>query len=258
MDPSLTLGPTAQDTFRAFVDRASSDPAVVGLILSGSSAREGMATARSDYDVYVMVDDAASTELSRLDGFRSAHLDLSVFPLAELRTHAMPGGTEEYNRYSFVGAQVLLDRRDGLIAELVAQKAALSPQEARDTVRAYLDAYVNSLYRSLKSDRDGRPGAARLDAAESLPFLLKVVFALHGRVCPYNKYLQWELETRPLGAPQWAADAFLPRLHRILDDADPDTQRAAFADAELAARAAGHHAVLDAWGAELELLRLRS
>ena len=58
---------------------------------------------------------------------------------------------------------------------------------------------MNFAYRALKSHRDGRPLEARLDAAESLAWLLHVVFTLAGRLRPYNKYLPWELREHPLG-----------------------------------------------------------
>ena len=80
----------------------------------------------------------------------------------------------------------------------------------------------------MKSHRDGRPEAAHLDAAESLPYALETLFALHRRVRPYNKYLRWELEHHPLGDPRWDAGRLLPVLRRILADGDPGTQRALF------------------------------
>jgi hypothetical protein len=39
---------------------------------------------------------------------------------------------------------------------------------------------------------------------ESVYWFLVTLFALHGRVRPYNKYLAWELDTYPLGDP-WNA-----------------------------------------------------
>jgi hypothetical protein len=250
-------GPDAHATFTAFVQRATADPAVAGLVLTGSMARAGMATAHSDYDLYVILEDGAPSDLTGLDGFRSTHLDLAVGPLAEWHTHALPGDATQWNRYSFVGAQVVLDRRDGEITSLVERKASLSPEEADEKLGQHLDAYINSLYRSLKSHRDGRPLAARLDATESIPYLLTVIFTLHHRVRPYNKYLQWDLETHPLSAPRWAPGHLIPQLEAILTTGDPTTQQAIFADVEAAARTAGHGATLDAWGTDLNLLRPR-
>lgn len=94
-----------------------------------------------------------------------------------------------------------------------------------------------------------------LDAAESVPYALEVLFALHRRVRPYNKYLRWELERSPLGDRRWEADRLLPVVRRLLADGAPDTQRALFTGIEEAARKAGHGEVLDSWGTDLELLR---
>jgi hypothetical protein len=90
----------------------------------------------------------------------------------------------------------------------------------------YLDGYINSLYRSLKSHRDGRPELAHLDAAESVPYLLTALFALDRRVRPYNKYLRWELERHPLSDPRWSVNLLLVDLRRIIADGDPSAQPA--------------------------------
>ena len=96
------------------------------------------------------------------------------------------------------------------------RQATLSPEEADGVLIEHdrLDGWVNFAYRALKNDRDGRPLEARLDAAESVPWLLDVVFAIAGRVRPYNKYLPWELRTHPLDG--WPADDLLAlvRAHR--------------------------------------------
>jgi hypothetical protein len=244
-------------TLRAFTARAEADPGVVGLVLSGSRVHEGMPTVHSDHDLHVVVRDESVPVLAELDGFRSAHLDLVVMTLAQFRTRGMPGRPDSFARYSYVHAEVLLDRLDGTIARILDEKRTLGAAEARTAVDGWLDAYVNQTYRSLKSYRDGRAAMGHLDAAESVPHALEVLFALHRRVRPYNKYLRWELERQPLGAPRWAADRLLPDLRSILADGDPHTQRALFTDIEETARRAGHGRVLDAWGDDLGLLRQR-
>jgi hypothetical protein len=93
---------------------------------------------------------------------------------------------------------------------------------------------------------------ARLDAAESVPALLTMVFALHGRVRPYNKYLIWELTRYPLGSARW--DGLPALLDRVLGG-DVEAQRYLFAAAEHEARLRGHGDVLTAWGDALALLR---
>src|SRR5205823_14950747 len=83
------------------------------------------------------------------------------------------------------------------------------PAELRDErARRSLGAYVNSTYRALRY-------GTRLDAAEAVPALLTAIFALEGRVRPFNKYLEWELRHHPL--PAWHPDTLLALLGRALD-----------------------------------------
>lgn len=249
-------GTDARTTYEAFLQVAADEPHIIGVVLFGSQSREGMPTVWSDYDVYVIVDDEApDTLLTYADGFHSSHLDAVFMRLADFRAYALPGHPAWWDAYAFVGAKVALDRAGGLIAELVAAKTVLDASAARRRALRFLDAYTNSAYRSLKNHRDGRRTAAVLDAAESISTLLPTLFALHGRIRPFNKYLQWELERRPLHGAQWAADVLLERLDRIRLTADPDTQSEMFRGVESLARAAGLGATLDDWGDELRLLR---
>ncbi|MFF0751898.1 hypothetical protein [Streptomyces sp. NPDC004267] len=101
--------------------------------------------------------------------------------------------------------------------------------------------------------RDGNPLAGHLDAAASIGFLLDLLFALDRRPRPYNKYLVWELERFPL--PGWESDALLGTVARITATGEVASQQRLFAWVEAAARAAGHAAVLDAWGEDLLLMR---
>ncbi|WP_405140509.1 hypothetical protein OG589_26475 [Sphaerisporangium sp. NBC_01403] len=244
-------GSSAGEEFAALVARVRADPAVVGAVLSGSQARRGMATGRSDYDVYLVTADGGTSIEER----RDSRLDIVVMPLEEFRAHALPGSGCEWNRYSFTYARVLKDRADGLIGELVSAKGALSREEALGMVAASLGEFVNAAYRWLKNHRDGRGTEARLDAAESIPPFLTCVFALHQRVRPYNKYLGWELRHHPLGPPSWSHDRLPPLLATVLSHGAPQTARRLFLDLEPHVRAAGHSAVLDAWGEDLLLLR---
>ncbi|TDD36657.1 hypothetical protein E1286_38060 [Nonomuraea terrae] len=236
-------------TYHAFVELAGADPAVVGLVLKGSQAHDGMATGHSDHDLYVVLADGAATELSRFTGHRTPELDLVFVSLAEFRAAGMPG----FERYALARARVVLDRLGGGIAEILAAKARLDAGEAFRDCAEWLDAYANALYRSVKNDRDGHVLAARLDAADSVRFLLELLFALDRRPRPYNRYLEWELARYPL--PGWDTRTLLDTVQRISTTADAAPQRALFARVEAAARRAGHGAVLDAWGDDLRLMR---
>ncbi|GAA5017073.1 hypothetical protein [Streptomyces siamensis] len=242
---------TAQQppTYDALVELATADSSVVGLVLKGSRAHDGMITRHSDHDLYVVVADDAPTDLARFAGHRTAELDLVVVSLTEFRAAGMPG----FERYALAHARIVLDRLDGGIARILADKARLGADEAFKDARDRLDAYANSLYRSVKNHRDGQALAARLDAADSIRFLLELLFALDRRPRPYNKYLEWELARHPL--PGWDTDVLLRALDRISATGDVSMQRSLFTLVEVAVREAGHGEVLDAWGEDLDLMR---
>jgi hypothetical protein len=130
--------------------RAEADPAVAGVILSGSQAR-GTATRHSDADVIVVVPEHDG----RWRSARGPDLDVAVVPLA-----ALADVSDRWQRYAYRGARVLLDRLDGRIGELVRAQATLTPAEADAMVRTELDGYLNFIYRAAKNRRAGRPDLA--------------------------------------------------------------------------------------------------
>lgn len=230
---------------------------LLGIVLTGSAGRD-CATERSDLDVMVVLTDEAAAG-------RTTHRDPDVDEIPEnwsdLLTVA-PFGTEDWwMRWSFAWAPVLLDRTGGDLAEAVRRQATLLPDEADAVLIDHdrLDGWVNFAYRALKNDRDGRTLEARLDAAESVPWLLDVVFAIAGRVRPYNTYLPWELRTHPVDG--WAAHDLLGLVGRSLDG-DASAVRETFGRVRAACAAyderRGHSrtsGIIAGWGDELEVFR---
>lgn len=245
------------DPARAALDEllARDDPSIVGLVLSGSAAR-GMATERSDVDVYVVRDDDVERET-----LRSPAIDEIAWSMTDLEQVDRYGSGGWYFRWSFAYAQVLRDLTGGRVTEAVRRQATVDDDEQRWILvdQDRLDGYVNFAYRALKNHRDRRLLEARLDAAESLPWLLDVVFTLAGRLRPYNKYLPWELREHPLDVPEWSAEAFLPELERLLaGDADAVRRTFAIVDREVRAWDDAHGTtvcgdLVDEWGPELEI-----
>lgn len=243
-------------------DRAHSDPAIIALILSGSAAR-GMATQHSDIDVIVVRDEengAAAREVQY-----SSAIDEIPMTLAELETIKPVGSEGAWVRWSFAWAKIIYDTSDGRVAAAVKRQAVLSEQEVKDLLigRSRLDEYINFTYRALKSHRDGKPDAARLDSAESVASLLDVVFALEGRVRPYNKYLAWEIREHPLIrlSENWDGDGLIRSVEGLLDGRE-NAVREVFAEVEKECRAYDLRTeqemlskVIDDWGDELLLLR---
>ncbi|GAB3023098.1 hypothetical protein GCM10011376_39030 [Nocardioides flavus (ex Wang et al. 2016)] len=261
--PHLTLDlphwltTSQRETIVALAERnhAAHGNDLLGLVLSGSAGR-GMATERSDLDVMVVLTDAAAADRSTV---KSNEVDEIVDSWSELTT-VPPFGTEHWwYRWSYAWAPVLLDRTNGELAAAVRRQATLPPEEADAVLVDHdrLDGWLNFAYRALKNDRDGRALEARLDAAESVPWLLDVVFAMAGRVRPYNKYLPWELREHPLDA--WTADDLLGLVQRTLNG-DASALRETFARVRAACAAyderRGHtrtSEMIYGWGTELAI-----
>lgn len=236
------------------VDRARRDDDVLGLILTGSQGRRFRVRPDSDWDVRLVVRDLD------VDSYSSPHgspVEVVVLTLPEFERAGLPGSGSEWDRYSYVRCALVLDKLDGGVARLVAEKSALSPGEAERLGAAALDDYVNSYYRSARNLQNELPLESRLDAAESVPPFLTALFACHARVRPFNKFLGWELAEEPLGDETWSVQSLLPRLHRILSTGDLAEQQRLFRDVETLARAHGHGGVIDGWEPDVAWLRGR-
>jgi hypothetical protein len=236
----------SQSAYEAFIRRAESDPNVLGVLLHGSRGFDAYVTAESDVDVIVVVDHEP-------DMWQTPHggpLESWPMTLGEFREHAMPGNRDAWNRSAFLGVHVVLDKLDGEIGRIVQHKRYLTDEEAQAIVAASIDDYINALFRSLHNLEAGRELEGRLDAMESIPPLLTTVFALDGRVRPFNKYLKHQVQARPL-----PIDGFISLVERLVGEPTAPVQRAVFRAVERVARAAGHGAEIDSWEPDVVWLR---
>ena len=241
-------------TYEELVELARADEEIVGLILTGSRGRGFAVTEHSDWDVRLVVrDDVRDAYRKRLATPHGSGVEVVVLSLSELEQAGSIGSSSAWDRYSYVDATIATDS-DGTIARLVAEKGSLEPDEARLLARAALDDYVNAYYRFAKNLRSGLPDEARLDAAESVPLLLDFVFAVHRRVRPFNRFLRWELQRRPLPGDLWDEWTLFARLD-ALSTGELSAQQRTFREVEALARAHGLGDVLDAWEPDLAWLR---
>ena len=228
--------------FEELLEVAGSREEIVGLYVFGSRGRDFMVDERSDWDVCVVLADREACEAFDCE-FPYAHgarVEIVSATLAELR-----GNESEHGGYAAAHADVVLDKTGGELTRVVAEQESL-PAGSRDAiVRDALDGYVNQTYRSLRY-------GTRLDAVEAIPHALRTIFALAGRVRPYNKYLEWELRRHPL--EDWNADDLLPLLDRVLTG-EPDAQHELFRRIEDPARREGFGDVIDGWEPDVEWLR---
>lgn len=238
------------------LERVRGDEGVLGVLLVGSRAWGRALDDRSDYDVVVVTADRQALERfeQEVPFVRGEPLEVVSDTLDGLRAHAAIGSASEWARPAYLHARVLVDKTDGQLARIVAEKVAVPEDTRLEQARRSLDSYVNSTHRSARNRMVGLETAARLDAAESIGPFLTSIFTLEGRVRPFNKHLAWELRERPLGDEAWSADRLLPRLERILDGRLAD-QQALFREVERVVRAAGLVDVIDGWEPDVAWLR---
>jgi len=242
----------ALEAYAELLERARADPAVVGVVVFGSRAVDADITAASDVDCFVILAGAAENPVPWQRPHGSV---VEVWPLTldAFRRHAEAGTETAWNRPSLIRARVDLDKLDGEIAGLVEAKRRLRPDEARALVATALDDAINSLYRALRSAENGSELASRLDAIESISPLVTTAFALEGRVRPWNKWLERELEREPLLTSDFGG--LLELVRGLATDPSPARLRKAFGVLERPARIAGHGAVVDGWEPDVAWLR---
>jgi predicted nucleotidyltransferase len=215
--------------------RARDDDNVVGIVHSGSRGRGAFVHEDSDWDFFVVVRELRGE-------YPSSHGDR--VELAEVTVERLRG-IPEYFKPALLSVDVLLDKTGG-VADAIRDVTSVDPATAGEP----LDGYVNMYYRSAKNARVGLELASLLDAQESIPWWLQFIFNVDGRIRPYNKWLEWELERNPL-----PFDVDLALLGHIGRTGELAAQQQLFRTTERIAREAGLDAVVDGWEPDLAWLR---
>jgi predicted nucleotidyltransferase len=256
-DPASAATDRQAAAYDRTLEAVRSDPDVVGAILVGSRAMgEPFERPASDWDLRLIVrDEAYADVVARLATPHGSPVEVAVIRLSTFERLTYPDSPLAWDRPSYLHCQLALDRLDGRIAALVESLQHLTPSEARAVAGSRLDDYVNAYFRSLKNAAIGLSVESHLDAAESIPPLLTALFALHGRVRPFNRHLGFDLERQPLGRGWLAAAALLPRLEEILATGSTDLQASLFRDVEALARRKHLGDVIDGWEPDVESLR---
>jgi hypothetical protein len=239
---------TPKKIFNKIFEEAKVDPDIIGFFLSGSRGKD-FQTKYSDYDTYIIVKDDAVKDYKERYPFRKYEgVDLIVFSYTQFKNYAPWGSPEAFYRYSFAHVDALIDK-NGKIQELLDKLSKVPENLLSKYIAGVLDGYINFLYRSLKSIRDGDIEAARLEAAFSIPCFLDLIFAIHnGRLRPYYKYLKWELKKYPLSKFPMKPEKIINGLMKILDSADYRTQQMFLKTIEQVLRKEGFGHVFESWG----------
>jgi hypothetical protein len=252
---------TRQDQFQRLLREAQDDPQIIGLVLTGSRGK-GFGSDVADFDVLLVVQpEALEAYRTKFDVDRSWEgFDCWVTSLSEFEPVAAAWGEPLAweilcnERYSFANVSVLLDKT-GQVQRLVEEKGGIPEERRLPIVATALDAYINSVYRSLKCLRNGNGLGARLEAADAIGHGLTVIFALEGRHRPYYGYLARELEARPLAKFPLPADELLAMLATILESADAGTQQRLLGIIDALGRQAGCGEVFDEWEADYDWMQ---
>jgi hypothetical protein len=246
--------PWANDPIlQSIIATATADPEVEGILLGGSRGA-GVADAESDYDLEIVLSDAAFDRRAAGGGQIKVSrdpdqplLDLSYTCLRKLaeiaaETHwALPGYTT---------ARVLYDKTGGL-ARVLQEMLTVPDERARADVLGWFDAYINAFYRSLKAWRRGNELGGRLQAAESAMHLVRVLFALERRWPPYHDRLVQQLDT--LARQGWPPGYLQDALLRLAQAGDPKFQQELELQVEALLRSRGFEVNL--WEGEIDRVK---
>lgn len=229
-------------------ERVATDANVHAVLLTGSYAH-GMATDDCDVDLHLVLDRPDERWRTGMHG----RVDLRVGDRRQYRRIPAHPSTW-WDRYRIARGRLLLDRTGGDFAEDLRTWGELSTVEKVDALDYYLDPYLTYSLRSLHEARAGEERAAHLDALEAIPWALRLVFALHGRVRPTNRYLEWELLHHPLPGPEWDGPWLLETVAELLRNGSPAAQRELFARLEPPLRALGFGGALDGYPKAMRFL----
>ena len=239
----------ADPVLQALIAEAAADADVVGLVLTGSRAIGAM-TAELDYDLIFVVTDEAC---ARYGQGRQPPGRGAAIRNADIQTESpgslQPESVASWMLPAFAEARVLFDRT-GETTRLIASLRSMPAELARTAVAGWYDAYLNGLYRSLKSWRRGDELGARMEAAQTADYLLHVLYALERRWRPYSSRLVHHLPV--LEAQGWRPGELREILLDLIGSGDPHRQQiiARRVIALLRERGFGH--VYDGWDGKID------
>jgi len=245
-------GMSGDPVVAAVLEEARASPDTLGLLLTGSRGA-GQADARSDYDfTWVLTDLALQMRVERGDPTDTARaIDGQTVEIGYVSPTILRQLAERpsWRNPDYATAVMLLDRT-GELPALVEAVVSIPPERAHRNAAGWYDAYLNGYYRSVKASRRGNALGARLEAAESVEYLVKTLFALIRRVAPHHDRLIGQIGAiEPLA---WAPGTLANRLLAIVETADPALQRELEREVAAVMRAHGDAGVRDAWGGKID------
>ena len=239
------------------VEQARGDPETLGLILSGSRG-DDCGDEESDYDlIWVLTDEgferrkAGGVPLRQDSDVVGGRYLLSIRSTSPSRLAEL-AAKPSWRTYGYVASKVLLDKT-GAVAEALRVIATMPEEQARLDAAAWFDAYLNAFYRAMKASRRGNELGARLQAANSVEYLVKALFSLDRRRPPYHDRLERHLSD--LDDQGWSPGYLRDTFVAILRTANPKRQQELEVRVEALMRDRGFGKVLDDWGLDIEWVK---
>src|SRR3989344_5012080 len=221
--------------YEGILSECKFDSNVLAFIPTGSRAK-GVITPNSDWDVFIIVKDNFEKQYQKKYPFEKYEkLNFTVIGLKNFQNYLKWGSPFRWNRYNFVYAKAVFDKSNKIQKWL--DSCRFIPRNfLKKYIEENLGGYTNYVYRSFKNNRDKRFLASRMDAIEANGYFLNAIFAIHGRIRPYNKYLEWELEKYPLSKLNISFSILIKNIIKVLDNVDIKSQKIIFAELEKIAR----------------------
>jgi hypothetical protein len=160
---------------------------------------------------------------------RGSSLDPSINS-SDIQWHECPRTLRSYNTFGVDVCRVIYDR-SGELTALAKELERMSEEQAREKAAVSYEAYLNSLFRSLKCWRRNYELGACINAAQSVDALLHTLFALERLWRPFASGVHIHLEK--LTGQGWDDGELRSRLLALLTPAGPRRQQ------ELARRVIG-------------------
>jgi len=232
--------------FKKLLKEARSNLDIIGFLLGGSRGK-GYQTKYSDWDARMIVKDGLGLNYrKKYEGIKFNNVDFSVLSLSEFKEYAKFGSEYEWDRYDFTHVKALVDKNKQ-IQKLIDEKGSIPKKIRRKYISGYLDAYINGVFRSLKSFKNGFKFGSRLEAVQAIPFFLSIIFALEGQPRPFYNYLKRELQFRPLKKFNWSSNKIIDSILKVLETGDIKTQLEILRKTGKVFRKEGYGKVLDSW-----------
>lgn len=236
------------------VAEAARDRDTLGLLLTGSRS-VGHSLPDSDYDLVWVLSDRAYDRRSAESGTREKR-SLGGGAVADI-VYSCPSNLAAIAREpgwwtpGYASARVLLDET-GEVEPLLEAIARIPPERVEREAADAFDAYLNAFVRSVKAWRRGDELGARLQAGESVAYLVRALFALEGLWAPYHDRISGRLDV--LDVQGWPPGALQRTLFELVRSGDPRLQQRLELDVEALMASRGIFPDPD-WGDTLERVK---